>query len=171
MSNPILKSASATLLAIAALAAVQSAAAATATATLNVSATVSNNCQVSATPVSFGAYDPVVANAASALDAAGMVNVTCTNGAAAAITLSQGDNGSGSGASIVRRMADGSNFLNYALFQDAGRTTVWGNDTDSDVELTATGTLQQFSVYGRVAAGQNVPQGSYSDAVVVTVTF
>ena len=36
---------------------------------------------------------------------------------------------------------------------------------------TGTGAAQILSVYGRIGAGQNVPAASYSDTVVVTVTF
>ncbi|WBY09758.1 spore coat protein U domain-containing protein [Sphingomonas sp. 7/4-4] len=30
---------------------------------------------------------------------------------------------------------------------------------------------QTITVYGRIRAGQNVPAGSYSDTIIVTVTY
>lgn len=69
-------------------------------------------------------------------------------------------------------MSDGaSHFLSYALYQDTGRTTVWGNTGGTGVANTGTGTQNALTVYGAVAAGQAVPAGSYSDTVVATVTF
>ncbi|MET0595306.1 MAG: spore coat U domain-containing protein [Polyangiaceae bacterium] len=148
--------------------------AATATANLGVSATVSSNCSISTSPVAFGSYDPVGTNAATPLDTAGTVTVTCTSGASTTITLGQGGNAGGGStdASPVRRMRDsGSAYLSYALYQDASRMTTWGNTSGTGVNHTGTGSSSNISVYGRVAAGQNVASGSYSDTVVATITF
>jgi len=148
--------------------------AATATSNLSVTASVSANCLISTAPVAFGAYDPVSTNAATPLPGTGTVNVTCTTGAGTTITLGQGANADTGSSDVapVRRLNDGgTNFLNYALFQDAGHSTVWGNTVGTGVANTGTGTQNAITVYGTVAAGQNVPSGSYSDTVVATVTF
>lgn len=151
------------------------ASAATDTANLGVSATVSASCAISTTAaLDFGAYDPAVANASADLDGSGTISVTCTSGAPVAITLGQGanaDTGS-TDAAPARRMGDGgTNYLSYTLYSDSGRSTIWGNDATVDIETTGTGTAEAHTVYGRVAGGQNVPAGSYSDTVVATVTF
>jgi spore coat protein U-like protein len=141
----------------------------TATTNLSVTATVSNNCTISTTTVAFGAYDPVVTNASTALDGAGGVTIACTKGASSTIGLGLGSNASGA----TRRMANGSNYLTYELYKETGRTNVWGN---SGVDLYTPAAApsfapRTFSVYGRVTAGQDVPAGSYSDTVVATVNF
>src|SRR5690242_10156726 len=148
--------------------------AATATSNLSVTASVSANCSISTAPVAFGAYDPVSTNASTPLNGTGTVNVTCTSGASTTITLGQGSNANtgSTDAAPARRLSDGgTNFLTYSLFQDAGRTTVWGNTGGTGVANTGTGTQTAVTVYGSVAAGQNVPAGNYSDTVVATVTF
>lgn len=102
--------------------------AATDTANMAVSATVTANCTISSGGLAFGSYDPVETNASTPLDQTGTVTVTCTSGCAGDITLSQGanaDTGSTNDAPL-RRMTDGTHFLSYGLFQNAGRTTVWG---------------------------------------------
>lgn len=162
-------------LAIALVAGATVAHAATSTANLAVSATVTANCSISATSaLNFGAYDPVVANAASDLDGTGTISVTCTSGAPATITLGQGanaDTGS-TAAAPLRRMTDGStNFISYSLYSDSSRTVIWGDDATVDVATTGTGAAEAHTVYGRIASAQNVPAGSYSDTVVATVTF
>jgi len=144
----------------------------TATSNLSVGATVAANCSITTTAVSFGSYDPVSANAAADLDATGAVNVNCTSGSAATITLGQGSNAdSGStDAAPVRRMKDGAtNYLAYQLYSDSGRSAVWENVTG--VSHTGTGAAVAVSVYGRVTAAQNVPAGTYADTVVATVSF
>jgi len=145
-------------------------------ANLPVSASVSANCAISTSAVAFGAYDPAVANASADLDNQGSVTVTCTNGASTTITLSQGDNANtGSTAAVpLRRMSDGAgspHYLSYFLYQESGRTTVWGDTAPTGVAHTGTGTATVLDVYGRVTAGQNVPTGNYADTVVATVTF
>lgn len=141
------------------------------TANLNISATVNNNCTISATAaVAFGAYDPVVTNASTPLDASGTLSVACTKGANTTIGLGLGTNAAGS----VRKMSDGSgNTLTYELYQDASYATVWGN-SGADLYTPAAApnkNARSFTVYGRVAAGQDVPAGSYADVVVATVNF
>lgn len=148
-------------------------AAGTVTANLAVSASVSATCSISTTPLAFGAYDPVGANSAAPLDGSGSVVVTCTNGAPTTVTLGQGAhaNTGSSDAVPLRRMASGGAFLSYALYSDAARSAVWGNTAGTGVAHTGSGTATSVSVYGRVAAGQNVGSGSYTDTVVATVTF
>lgn len=143
------------------------------TANLTVGATVVDNCIISTSDLTFGNYDPIFANAAATLDGSGSVTITCTTGASAAITLGQGANADAGSTDAVplRRMTDGTNFLSYFLYSNAGLTTVWGNEENSDVEATGDGEADLRPVYGSVAAAQNVPAGSYSDTVVATVTF
>ena len=147
-----------------------SASAATATANLGVSATVTNNCTISTAALAFGSYDPVVANAAVDLDGTGTVTVACTKGTTSTIGLGLGANASGS----VRRMSDGAgNFLTYELYQDAPRTTVWGNSGAGLVTpaVAPSKAARNFTVYGRVPSNQDVAAGSFNDTVVATVNF
>jgi spore coat protein U-like protein len=146
----------------------------TATSNLSVTATVSANCTIATTAVAFGAYDPIVTNATNPLDGTGTVSVTCTNGSDATITLDQGSNAASgsSDTTPLRQMKDGAtDVLAYFLYQDTGRTTVWGNTAPTGVAVVGTGAVDNVTVYGAVTAGQNVPAASYSDTVVATVTF
>ena len=141
-----------------------------ATANLNVSASVSAVCTISTAAVAFGAYDPVVTNAAAALNGTGTLTVACTKGASATIDLGVGGNllaGS-------RRMTSGADFLNYALYKDAARTQVWGTGLAGGATLTynsATKAATNLTVYGTVPGGQDVTVGSYSDVVVATINY
>lgn len=140
--------------------------AATATANLTVTATVLSTCSVAAGSLAFGNYDPT---SASNVDQAGTFQVTCTKGTSASVGLDTGSNASGS----TRRMTDGTDFLSYELFKETARTNVWSGSGAGLVSLAAapSNAAQTLTVYGRVSGSQNVRAGSYSDTVVITVTF
>jgi spore coat protein U domain-containing protein, fimbrial subunit CupE1/2/3/6 len=141
-----------------------------ATGSLTVTASVSKNCTITTAPVTFGAYDPVTANATAALDATGTVTVTCTKGAVAKVGLGVGSNAQGT----TRRMTAGAAaFLSYELYQDSSHSTVWGDTASTGLDIPAAPDRnpRNFLVYGRVAPGQDATVGSYSDTVVATVNF
>jgi len=143
--------------------------AATTSGTLSVSATVTANCTVSTSALAFGNVD---VTSGSNVDSTGGLSVTCTNGTG--WTASAGV-GSGTGASYTnRKMANGSNLLNYNIYTTSGRTTVWGDGTASTATIggTGNGSAQSVTVYGRVSSGQtSLPAGAYADTVAVTVTY
>jgi spore coat protein U-like protein len=142
--------------------------AADATSSMAVGATVGSTCAISTAPIAFGTYDAVTK---AEINATGSVTVTCTLGAATVVKLNQGVNPTGpsTDAVPVRRMNSGANLLPYSLSTEATMATVWENTTG--VAHTGTGTATMLTVYGRIAAGVNVPAGTYADTVVATVTF
>ncbi len=144
-----------------------SAFAATATDTFQVTATVISSCTVDAADLSFGSYDPV---SATALDVATSLTVHCTNGTAYVVSL---DKGVGAGATVAsRRMTSAGQTLVYSLYQNAGRTTLWGETAGVDtVAGSGSGAQQTLSIYGRAPAQQTSPAGAYSDTITVTVTY
>jgi spore coat protein U-like protein len=144
--------------------------ASTATGNLGVTATVTSNCTLSTSAVAFGDVDVTTGND---VDATGSIGVTCTSGTAWSASA---DVGAGTGATLTtRKMADGANLLNYVLYTDSGRTTVWGDGVDGATALvsdTGSGVEQTKTIYGRIPGGQtDVPAGSYADTVAVTVTY
>ena len=146
-----------------------SAQAATATSNLNVSANVAANCSISTTQqLTFGSYDHISTNASNPLESTGKVNVACTTGSTSP-SISLGEGASYDAIETTRRLTDGTNFLKYKLYQEDSFTTEW-NDTNK-VDAISDGTPVEYTVYGRIAANQNVPVGNYSDTVVVTVSF
>ena len=67
---------------------------------------------------------------------------------------------------------EGSGRHHYSLYQDSARTQNWGSSIGVDtVAGTGTGLTQSVSVYGRVAAQTTPAAGTYTDTIVVTVTY
>lgn len=147
----------------------QPALAQTAGANLGTSAEVTANCAVSTSPIAFGNVD--VTTGAAVLGTGG-ISVVCTNGTDWSASA---DAGVGADATLaVRKMSDGAETLNYALYTEATRTTVWGDGVSSTATIdgTGSGVAQNSVIYGRISAAQTgVSAGSYADTVAVTVTY
>jgi spore coat protein U-like protein len=135
-------------------------------------------CSASTTSVSFGVYNPL---SGSPLDSTGNVRVTC-GGVAGLLVPYQIALGKGANSSNFspRKTASGANRLNYDLYTDPAHASIWGDGINEGTQ-TVSGfitiillgpTPQDHTIYGRIPGGQTtVSPGSYSDAVVVTVTY
>lgn len=144
---------------------VPASASSTATTTFGVTATVNATCTVAATSLAFGTYSSAVANAQST------ITVTCSNTTPYNVGLNAGV---ATGATVTTRQMTGPSgaTLNYALYQNSGETTNWGNTSGTDtVSGTGNGAAQSLTVYGQIAAGQYPAAGSYTDTVTATVYY
>ncbi len=140
----------------------------TSTDTFTVTTDVIDACAITADDLDFGNYSSI---SGSNVDAASLIDVTCSNGTSYAVALNSGT--TAGAAFTARLMTDGSNTLEYNLYTTAPRTSVWGDGTGATVTVSGTGSglLQSLTVYGRIAASQTVPVGSYSDTVTATISF
>ena len=144
------------------------------TATMSVSTAVSMSCTIAAGAMTFASYDPT---ATADNDATATITSTCTAGGAAVITMNQGGRAqSGSTDSVpARAMWNGSEGtpedLLYQVYSDSAGGTVWGNTSGSGKSITADGSAQAFTAYGRIPKNQTVSSGSFSDSVLVTLTY
>jgi len=132
-----------------------------------VSATVTNNCTIGATNLSFGTAGVI----GGGINASSSLSVTCTNNDAWRISLNGG--GSGNVAARVMQRTGGGGSVNYQLYTDAARSQAWGDGTGGTTRATGTGTglAQTVNVYGRVPAQATPRPGSYGDTVMATIEF
>ncbi|HVV67931.1 MAG TPA: spore coat U domain-containing protein [Gammaproteobacteria bacterium] len=163
-----------------------------ATYNLSVTATVVGNCTISTTPVAFGNYDPIVANATNPLEATGTVVVTCTkNTPVTNLWVSLGQGLHFSTNTTHMQGATSSDLLSYTLYQPPSNTAgaacaspfssrpIWGNGTPGPgtygnaLALTSplSKTARTYNVCGSIPGGQDMSVDSYSDTVVATVNF
>jgi spore coat protein U-like protein len=122
-------------------------------------------CTLNVTGVNFGSYD-VFSN--SALDSTGNIDVNCPNGVGYSMALT-----AGGGNYTQRVMSSGVHRLNYNLYTAANRAVVWGDAISGTVTVNGTGigVNVNHGVYGRIPALQYVYPGSYSDIIIVELTF
>jgi spore coat protein U-like protein len=118
-------------------------------------------CTLNVTGVNFGSYD-VFNN--SALDSTGNIDVNCPSGVGYSMALTEGG-----GTHTQRVMNSGAHRLNYNLYTAANRAVVWAGTVT--VNGTGIGVSVNHAVYGRIPALQNVHAGSYSDIIIVELTF
>jgi spore coat protein U-like protein len=126
-----------------------------------------SNCTISTSGVAFGSYS--VFNSA-ATDSTGTINYQCTLGILIRVELSKGS----STTFDPRKMTNASNALNYNLFLDSTRTTIWGDGSGSTGRISHIVVAlfpHSATVYGRVPALQNVAAGGYTDSVTASIVF
>ncbi len=120
--------------------------------------------------ISFGNYDVF---STIPLDSIGTIQITCDlTEAHTIISLAPSQNGGFN----PRRMRNSSNgdLLSYNLFTTAARTSIWGDGTGGTSTVTQRvfrNTPAIVTIYGRIAARQNVSAGSYSETVTVTIIW
>jgi spore coat protein U-like protein len=132
------------------------------------------SCSVTNAALAFPAYETF---GSAPTDSIGSVNLNCTNlgpastpGESVVLKI-----GAGNGTVTDRRMANGSATLRYGIFADASRSQNWSDGFDAPSKptgpLAANGsTTLSFPMYGRIQPLQNVPAGSYSDSLLLTVS-
>jgi spore coat protein U-like protein len=130
-------------------------------------------CSVTTTPVIFTNYDVF---STSPLNSTGTINVSCNNPEKKPIPVTIAISSGGSGKFNPRQMraATGTDRLNYYLFTDPSRTTIWGDGTSGTSIVSNVVTKQSSfitTIYGMIPPRQNLSAGSFADSLVVTVNW
>ncbi len=132
----------------------------------------SSDCNISATPLSFGDYSVFTA---TPLDTTGTITVDCDHSPppTVVITIGQSTHSGGFDPRAMKHI-NGTELINYNLYTDSSRSTIWGDGTGN------TATVQQkvrknkpytATVYGRVPPIQDVVTGDYNETVTVTIIW
>ena len=151
---------------------------------LNVTMSIGSGCEINnATTFSgtntfgsidFGAHPDLnqVIDANSSSTTASTLNMTCSVGTSYSVTLDNGLNASGS----QRRMkhVSAADTIDYMLYHDAARTSLWtsgGGSARTGTAATGSNTSIDVTVYGRVPAATTPQTGIYSDTVQMTIQW
>lgn len=132
-----------------------------------------------ATPLTFGNYDPAATTPkenTTIITVVGKVSGLIALLVTVSYTISLD---AGSTGSIANRQMTGpvsGTPLGYNLYTDNARTAVWGlNSVADNYNITAsvlgTTVTRNYTVYGRIPAGQYVAPGPYTSTITVTVTY
>jgi spore coat protein U-like protein len=136
---------------------------------MSVNVTVSATCTVTSSGVVLtGPFD------GTETTGTGTITLNYTNGAPYNITLDAGSNAIPS----KRRMALGADYLSYELYQDSGRSVVWGDSSfagtytaGNPVAAVGIGLDQNFTVYTKIPSQEVGPDGNYQDSVSIIVHY
>jgi spore coat protein U-like protein len=114
------------------------------------------------TALAFGNYDVYTA---TPVDTAGTISYSCPPPAIPTVTI---DLGLSFGNGRRRMSLGGADFLEYEVYVDAARTTVWSSTNAVSVPQ---GNNVSVPFYGRIFPLQDVSVGAYTDTLVVTFNF
>jgi len=135
-------------------------------------------CTIETRPLSFGIYDPL---AETDVDATAQIIYTCVkrsgsgdggdSAQAIRIELRQGLQN----AFAPRKMMGPGTGLEYNIYLDATRQTIWGNGVDITQAYIDThppnGTPVIVPVFGRIFGRQDPEPGQYYDSVIAAIFF
>jgi spore coat protein U-like protein len=143
-------------------------------------------CTVSTNGLAFGSYDPT---SAAPLNTSGSISFNCTytgTGFTATLTIGAGNSGNYN----ARTLTSGTQTLPYNIYVNAADTEIFGGGTGTGSSGTwyyylcyagggvtcANGSGQSGAtyiapMYGQILAGQDVKAGTYTDTILVTLTY
>lgn len=135
-------------------------------------------CTVAAGDLAFGNYSVIYSATA---DTSASIDMSCVETAysnvrvAITIALSAGS----SGSYAQRTMQNGVSTLNYNIYGNSNRTRIWGDGSGGsrtyisrcNLRNANTSCTVSRSMYGRIPMGQNVEAGSYTDHIVITISY
>ncbi len=128
-------------------------------------------CRVSTTSINFGNYD-VFSSAANT--STGSITLSCTPKAEVTVDI---EASATSGSFYPRKLHHSglADTLNYNLYTSATRVQVWGDGNHGTAHLhfsdVKNNNTPPIIVYGMIEPLQNVSTGSYSDQLVITITY
>lgn len=135
-----------------------------------VSASVPKTCLIiSASNLDFG----LLTSLDSPHDSTSSIQLQCPMYTSFQVSLSNGQHALGS----QRRMSNGGgHHVLYDLYKDSARTRRWGQTLNNDTYIasyqeTLTGSVTTLTVYGRIPIQSPAWVGTYSDTVLITLTY
>jgi len=146
------------------------------TSTVVITASIPPSCTIGTGAIAFAPYDPVNTHATAPNDQTGDIVIRCTRGATGiTVGLGNGANNTGSQRRMVHA-SDPRTTLDYEIFQESGRVTIWGPGDGglprSGADLNGTGSNVVVTMYGRIPPRQlRATAGAYNDTVVSTILF
>jgi spore coat protein U-like protein len=122
-------------------------------------------CSIAGATLDFGSYA-----SGQAADLNGYTQLSYSNCPVGQIRFEL--DGGRAGSTTARKLSNASgSLLAYGIFRDSARSQNFGQGSDSRILTLTTAGSGNVSVYGRIPGGQVVPAGTYTDTVVVTLTF
>jgi spore coat protein U-like protein len=123
------------------------------------------------TDVNFGSYDVL-----SSLnnDSTGSFVVDCSASWTTVISSIGISPNSGGFNPRKMKLTTGTDLLDYYLYTNSSRSTIWGDGTQGS--STVTSSVQKnhpltITIYGRIPPGQNVGIGNYGEVLIITINF
>lgn len=132
-------------------------------------------CTASASTLSFGVYNP---QASGNVDNTGNITVTCQATISLLVSYTVKLSAGNSALFSQRKLTGTTTPMNYQVYLDSTRSTIWGDGSTSTSFIldgyllqVLTPVVKQYTVYGRIPGSQNVAAGAYTDTLTILVTY
>lgn len=128
-----------------------------------VQAAVIANCSVApSTGINFNQYDPT---SPTDTTATGTVTITCTKGTSynTYLAFAPGD--------TVRQMTAGANVLPYQVYSDSGYSSAYPSANPASPTVASSNAATPITLYGKIAAGVDVPVANYAQTLKFTIEY
>jgi spore coat protein U-like protein len=129
-------------------------------------------CTVSTAPADFGSYNVLLP---AANDIVTSITVNCNETPPPLVTISIGPSPNSGGFDPRQmKLSGGSEFIDYNLYTDSGRTQIWGDGSGSTFTLSDTVQKKkpwEATIYGRIPPEQDVSIGTYNETLTVTIVW
>jgi spore coat protein U-like protein len=122
------------------------------------------DCQITTTALDFGNVE----NLNATVDASNTIAVNCSNRVSYAISLDNGLSGSTNPAARIMKSQTSTDTVTYGIYTNAARSVPFGANAFTG---RGDGTQRIFTAYGRIPAQATPTPSSYSDTIVVTVSY
>lgn len=134
------------------------------------------SCTATANDIVFGSYS--VFNSID-VDSTADITVDCSGSDNIKVSATAEISAGSSGSFNPRTMLNGASALNYNIYTKSNHNQIWGDGSGGSVTQTISCSLKgppttcstPKTLYGRIPIGQSVPAGSYTDMLIVTITF
>ena len=143
-------------------------------ATITLIAACEVNGDTGSTDVDFGTLDfgtksTFFSTATGQIDGgSGSISIRCTPGYDGTLTVVSGQNDAAV-AGGGRALANGSTYVPYDIYSDAGFSSVL--DNGSTLAVTGDGNVQTVDIYGRAVGASGLTPGTYTDTISVSLAF
>ena len=127
-------------------------------------------CSVSITSINFGTYDVFSSTSSTGT---GSITLSCTPKSDISIAIAASSNSVSYNPRMMQHFSL-TDTLSYNLYTSAAMIKVWGDGTQGTATVEATNVKKNVTpiiIYGKIFPLQNVSAGSYSEQLVVTITF
>lgn len=133
---------------------------------IGATATVKNGCEiVGVDDMAFGDLSPAQ-NSTLQANATASIAIQCPTNTSYSVAIGQGLHASGSQRQLCRQ----GECVQYGLYQDAAHTQAWSQTTPQK-QYASSGEPQTLVVYGAVPSQTWPAAGTYTDTVVITLSY
>lgn len=126
-------------------------------------------CTVNVSEISFSEYNPL---SAFPVDYSGTIEIYCKKTSNVTVSIGPSPNSGFNPRKMTN--AESGETLNYNLYTNANRTLIWGDGSQGTSTMRVNvkkNSTEYLTVYGRVFAGQDVGIGTYTDNLIVSISY